>query len=204
VTHDREEAMVMADRIVILNEGRVEQEAPPEEIYNAPATPFVARFMGAENVIELKTRVTDAAIEILAGPSNESARLRRPASLKGGAQTVSAYFRSEAAELIAGTGSMTETSKGDSVLLTGRIAQASYPGGIWRHTVRLGDREVYVDAPIRHDPATEVYIRLREKALFVFPGKAEGRNGAAARTARTEAEKGTDFAEMSEARSASG
>ncbi len=49
VTHDREEAMVMADRIVIMNAGRIEQQGPPEEVYNKPASPFVAAFMGAEN-----------------------------------------------------------------------------------------------------------------------------------------------------------
>ena len=56
VTHDREEAMVIADRIVILNRGRIEQQGRPEDIYNRPVSPFVARFMGAENMIELRAR----------------------------------------------------------------------------------------------------------------------------------------------------
>lgn len=46
VTHDRQEAMVMADRIVILNAGRIAQIGTPEEIYNRPASPFVASFTG--------------------------------------------------------------------------------------------------------------------------------------------------------------
>ena len=70
VTHDREEAMVMADRIVILNAGRIEQQGPPEEVYNRPETPFVAKFMGAENAIELPARVSADRIEIPAGPNN--------------------------------------------------------------------------------------------------------------------------------------
>jgi len=199
VTHDREEAMVMADRIVILNEGRVEQEGPPEDIYNAPATPFVARFMGAENVIELTTRVTDAALEILAGPSNEPARLRRPASLENGEQTVSAYFRSEAAELF-GAGD-TAMSKGDSVVLAGQITQASYPGGIWRHTVRVDDREVYVDAPMRHAPSAEVRIRLPAEALFIFREKDEAGRGAPSWPVHPLGAKAKDLHEMSEAQS---
>ncbi|WP_395488883.1 ABC transporter ATP-binding protein [Cedecea davisae] len=51
VTHDQQEALVMADRIVVLNNGQVEQIGTPEEIYQRPATPFVADFMGADNII---------------------------------------------------------------------------------------------------------------------------------------------------------
>src|SRR5207244_4933165 len=54
VTHDRQEAMVMADRIVILDSGRVAQVGMPEEIYNRPNSPFVASFMGANNIVPLR------------------------------------------------------------------------------------------------------------------------------------------------------
>ena len=56
VTHDRQEAMVMADRIVILNAGRIAQIGTPEEIYNRPVSPFVASFMGAANIVLLRLR----------------------------------------------------------------------------------------------------------------------------------------------------
>jgi sulfate transport system ATP-binding protein len=46
VTHDQEEAMEVADRVVVMNEGRVEQAAPPRELYDAPANEFVLRFVG--------------------------------------------------------------------------------------------------------------------------------------------------------------
>ncbi len=49
VTHDREEAMVMADRIAILDAGRIAQPGAPEEVYNRPNSPFIASFMGAGN-----------------------------------------------------------------------------------------------------------------------------------------------------------
>ena len=49
VTHDQEEAQTMADRIVVLKDGRVEQVGTPEEVYAAPATPFVADFIGVMN-----------------------------------------------------------------------------------------------------------------------------------------------------------
>ena len=49
VTHNQDEAMLMADRIAVMNNGKVEQYATPREIYNKPATPFVAAFVGQGN-----------------------------------------------------------------------------------------------------------------------------------------------------------
>ena len=51
VTHDQEEALSMADRIVVMNHGRIEQVGTPREIYETPATPFVADFVGKVNVL---------------------------------------------------------------------------------------------------------------------------------------------------------
>src|SRR5918994_1236544 len=52
VTHDQEEAMAMADRIAVMNAGRIDQLAGPEEIYDRPSTPFVADFIGDMNHLE--------------------------------------------------------------------------------------------------------------------------------------------------------
>jgi sulfate transport system ATP-binding protein len=51
VTHDQEEAMEVADRIVVMNHGRIEQIGTPAEIYDQPASPFVMSFVGAVNVL---------------------------------------------------------------------------------------------------------------------------------------------------------
>jgi len=50
VTHDQGEALSMADRVAVFNRGRIEQLAPPRELYLRPATAFVARFVGSANV----------------------------------------------------------------------------------------------------------------------------------------------------------
>jgi sulfate transport system ATP-binding protein len=50
VTHDQEEAMEVADRIVVMNEGRIEQVGAPDEVYDHPATPFVLKFLGDVNL----------------------------------------------------------------------------------------------------------------------------------------------------------
>jgi spermidine/putrescine transport system ATP-binding protein len=52
VTHDQEEALTMSDQIAVLAEGRIEQVGPPQEIYSAPATTFVAGFLGAANIFD--------------------------------------------------------------------------------------------------------------------------------------------------------
>ena len=65
VTHDQGEAMALSDRIVVMNRGRVEQVARPTDIYRAPATAFVANFLGKINV--LPAIVTDGVVSIGAG-----------------------------------------------------------------------------------------------------------------------------------------
>jgi putative spermidine/putrescine transport system ATP-binding protein len=52
VTHDQDEALAMSDRIAVFNDGHVEQVAPPAELYERPATPFVAGFVGTSNLVE--------------------------------------------------------------------------------------------------------------------------------------------------------
>jgi sulfate transport system ATP-binding protein len=56
VTHDQEEAMEVSDRIIVINKGRLEQIGPPSEIYEEPATEFVARFIGVMNIVEAEVK----------------------------------------------------------------------------------------------------------------------------------------------------
>jgi sulfate transport system ATP-binding protein len=51
VTHDQEEALELADRIVVMNEGKIEQIGTPQEVYDHPATPFVYSFLGTSNIL---------------------------------------------------------------------------------------------------------------------------------------------------------
>jgi len=60
VTHDQEEAMTMADAIAVMNRGRIEQLGPPQELYERPATAFVAGFLGISNLLAGTVEGTDA------------------------------------------------------------------------------------------------------------------------------------------------
>jgi sulfate/thiosulfate transport system ATP-binding protein len=62
VTHDQEEALELADRVVVMHEGRIEQVGTPEEIYDEPTTAFVAGFVGSANV--LHGRVVDGHVHL--------------------------------------------------------------------------------------------------------------------------------------------
>ncbi|MEK1906882.1 MAG: ATP-binding cassette domain-containing protein, partial [Pseudomonas sp.] len=81
VTHNQDEAMLMADRIAVINQGRVEQYASPQEIYRAPATPFVAEFVGQGNWLpferdgEGQARVGELSLRVHASHSIERGRL---------------------------------------------------------------------------------------------------------------------------------
>ncbi len=74
VTHDQAEALSLADRIVVMNQGVIAQIGTPAELYDQPASPFVARFLGAANL--LKARLAEGAMEVagtrLALPPNGS------------------------------------------------------------------------------------------------------------------------------------
>jgi putative spermidine/putrescine transport system ATP-binding protein len=169
VTHDREEAMVMADRIVILDKGRIAQMGAPEELYNNPISPFVADFMGAGNVVRLNARRLPEGLAIEEGPHNGALTLAatpRHAKLQG-AGAVVAHFRGEAARLHAAE-SLGDAANPDELVLRGRIAQASYPGGVWRYSVRVGDDHFLVDDRRRLPVGETVGIGLPVDALHLY------------------------------------
>jgi sulfate transport system ATP-binding protein len=72
VTHDQEEALELADRVVVMNKGRIEQSATPDEIYDEPATPFVFSFIGESSVLPVhvaggKVWVDEQALDVDVG-----------------------------------------------------------------------------------------------------------------------------------------
>src|SRR5205823_3488679 len=72
VTHDQDEALTMSDRIAVFNQGRVEQVGTPAEVYDRPATAFVADFIGTSNLVQ-----GDEAARLFGDPSPASLRPER-------------------------------------------------------------------------------------------------------------------------------
>ena len=99
VTHDQEEALTMSDRIAVMNAGRVEQLGTPEELYERPATRFVADFIGTTNLLRGDGRGRRAC----AGLDDRGARAGRPRRPRAGQQrSSSASGRSRSRSLPAG------------------------------------------------------------------------------------------------------
>jgi putative spermidine/putrescine transport system ATP-binding protein len=104
VTHSQDEAMALADLIVVMSEGEIEQAGSPREIFNEPRTEFVARFMGGHNVLALGgRRVSVRADRVRLVPPDREAVLRpvhvRDVEYQG--TTVLVSLDSEAGELTA-------------------------------------------------------------------------------------------------------
>ncbi|MEZ5832364.1 MAG: ABC transporter ATP-binding protein [Dongiaceae bacterium] len=168
VTHDREEAMIMADRIVILDAGEIAQIGTPEELFNRPRSPFVAAFMGADNVVALSASKDGDVLRVAESESNRAAAIRdNGRNLTG--STLEGRFRAEVAELHPIGAFPADLVADDALLLVGDVTQVSYPGGLWRHLVSVGGRTVLVDAPRVFEPRTKVLVRIPGQSLFLFP-----------------------------------
>ncbi|MBX5220262.1 ABC transporter ATP-binding protein [Rhizobium sp. NLR8a] len=76
VTHSQEEAMALADVIVIMNDGRIEQAAAPREVFEKPATAFVARFMGDHNVLSGRVTSSGDGMLVMTVPEGQSFSVR--------------------------------------------------------------------------------------------------------------------------------
>ncbi len=112
VTHDQVEAMTMADKIVVLNAGRIEQVGAPMELYNRPATEFVAGFIGAPAMNFLPVQVQDGqamveGVALGAAPAG---------AVKLGIRPEHVVLRPEGQGQLAATVSICETLGGDAYL----------------------------------------------------------------------------------------
>jgi len=151
VTHDQEEAMRMSDRIVIFNEGRVEQVGTPEQVYERPATKFVAGFLGAANIVsgEPATKIFGRPATVSIRP--ERIRLQQPTySPESGETAVRAVVR-EAAFVGANTVYVVDTD--DGVRLSISRTNTQSPMHDVRHAVGERVLAVWHDSHAAEIPA---------------------------------------------------
>ena len=152
VTHDQEEALSMSDRIVVMNEGRVDQVGAPFEIYNDPRTRFVASFIGTLNILD--GRVGDPATGSVSIDGQNVIVGRGLAGAAAG-EARSFALRPEALTLGAG-------AQGRSNTLNGAVAEVAFLGSVVRVRVRLNESVLIVDTfnssalkpPALGEPAT--------------------------------------------------
>ena len=158
VTHDQEEALSLSDRVVVMSEGRIEQIGTPAEIYNFPATPFVASFVGTLNLVA--GRVVEAGTGRLSVDGQE-VRAAKPITEAHDGATVTLALRPESIELGEG---------GGSNRFHGLVEDTSFLGSIVRIRVRIGS-----DTTISLDTFNDPHLTpppVGEMVTVSFPSEA--------------------------------
>src|SRR5438093_784669 len=155
VTHDQEEALAIADRVGVMQSGRLEQLGPPTTIYARPATPFVAEFVGLTN--KLSGDVRGGAVEV------RGTRIPLVQSDVPDGPAV-ALIRPEAVTLT----SSAETSAGP---LVGTVIATAFLGATSRVTVDLGDvtvlAQLATSEATSHPAGTRVQLALRADPVLI-------------------------------------
>jgi ABC-type Fe3+/spermidine/putrescine transport system ATPase subunit len=146
VTHDQEEALAIADRVVLMSAGRVVQAGSPQDVYLRPATEFAADFLGVGTRVEAQA---EAGMLVL---TDTGQRLPYAGDARG---PVVVVLRSS--DLVLG-----------DVGLEGRLEESLFLGDRWRHYVRLGDTLVIVDGDASHPPGP-VRVSVPPDRLRVYP-----------------------------------
>ncbi len=144
VTHDQDEALSLADRIVVMKDGVVQQVGTPPEVYSQPANLHVARFMGYRNVLELGVEREEGDRVVLRGPDMELVGQRKQPL--GGARA-SVAIRPEEIQVGEGPGGLnTISAKVENVEYSGRdsLLDVVTASGALLHvrgpvTIKLGD-----------------------------------------------------------------
>ncbi len=131
VTHDQEEAMNMSDRIAIMNNGRIEQVGRPSDIYENPANPFIARFLGEANLIDGVIESIGDSVATLKTAGGAVFRARAEPPLRVG-DNAHLFVRPERVSL-----APAPAAPDDDGAVDGRLLQTAFLGNILRHTVEI-------------------------------------------------------------------
>jgi iron(III) transport system ATP-binding protein len=165
ITHDQAEAFALADRVGILEKGRLVQQGSPEEIYTQPASPFVARFTGlsGELPVQVRQQAGDGTFEVaVAGPAHVRPFQARGASLPLG--------QAAALLMIRPTGIRLCASHGAEHHLAGTVADVAFRGRGYEHAIDIAGhgRLTNVFADTRAHRGATVGLRLEAAGCHLF------------------------------------
>jgi iron(III) transport system ATP-binding protein len=154
VTHDQEEAMEMADRVAVMNEGQIEQVGTPKELYYRPANLFVAKFLGKMNILRLEKKGV--------GPPMLAGRLLSVADDQP-KRTGFVYVRPEAVKIL-------KDSRPGTNRFPGRVIKTTFLGNLTRVEMEVGDQPLaaelrYKDAS-NLQPGQEITIYFSPEAVL--------------------------------------
>ncbi|KQW33643.1 MULTISPECIES: sn-glycerol-3-phosphate ABC transporter ATP-binding protein UgpC [unclassified Ensifer] len=161
VTHDQIEAMTLATRIAVMRDGRIEQLGTPEEIYDRPATLYVAGFVGSPPMNIFEAEVSDSSLRVEGGDQPIALPARFHGKVQNG-QRVKVGIRPEALRLA--------TDESNALRLTARVEVVELTGPELVVTARIGDQRITACLPPRTQLAidAERTFAFDEGALHLF------------------------------------
>ena len=182
VTHTQLEAIALADLVVVMDQGRIEQAASARDVYAAPRSPYVARFMGGQNVLSGRVAGVENGAVVLA--SDAGGRIAFPAGDRPPAagEVVHVAVRRDRIDVVK---AHADARAGDLNTVTGTVRAVEYQGGWVKVTIAGATPEDFVvnmlddrffadpldpgDAVIAHWPAAEVHVLVHGTAAAAAP-----------------------------------
>jgi spermidine/putrescine ABC transporter ATP-binding subunit len=157
VTHDQAEALAIADRVAVMNAGRIEQIGTPDQIYECPASQFVADFIGLSNFIQGKVISLEDGLAVVEVDDLRVAVPAEEGTQKG--QDLLVFIRPNDVELLPADSQEAENA------FDGVIDKLTYLGDKIDYRVKLGQAleiRVQTDGKVRFDAGQKVKVRLPE------------------------------------------
>jgi sulfate/thiosulfate transport system ATP-binding protein len=151
VTHDQEEALELADRLVVMSQGSIEQVGTPDDVYDRPNSPFVFGFIGESSALPVEVENDELWV------GGRAIGIPAPGATAGPAHL---YFRPHDVELV-----------DDGAALAGVVAASRRVGGTRRVELEIGGQKdrVEIDLPFDHPGGMKTRIAFRPKRWRLFP-----------------------------------
>ncbi|MFW2365540.1 MAG: ABC transporter ATP-binding protein [Desulforhopalus sp.] len=161
VTHDQAEALSVSDEVVVMNNGAIEQQGPPRDLYRRPKSAFVANFIGESNVIDALLHLDGETPVIQLGDSFINLGDRqvdnRPGKIKLSLRPEMFRLREEG---------------NPSCDIVGRVSHSSYMGPVIEYMISTPVGELFTTAPagdLQYTPGQKVFLHLDPGELILLP-----------------------------------
>lgn len=161
VTHDQAEALSVSDEVVVMDNGAIEQQGPPKDLYRRPNSAFVANFIGESNVVEATLEVNGGRSVIQLGNAVIDLGERQIKNTPGG---VKLSLRPEM---------FVVEDQGDPERhVTGEITHAAYMGPVIEYLISTPVGELFTTSPAsgkQYDPGSKVFLHIHPDELILLP-----------------------------------
>ena len=169
VTHDQAEALAVSDEVIVINEGKIEQQGPPKSLYHHPKTAFVANFIGESNVVDATLKKDGNRKWVVLGDTRILLPMGRKVPAREGPIKIS--LRPEMVHI------KSESQSGMEI--EGIVSQSAYMGSVIEYTINTTVGSLFTRAPAYHEqyqPNDKVYLHINPEELIVIPAAGEIQN----------------------------